>query len=233
MSNIGALSFSRSAQELMKHRQVTAKEQDSFASILEKTRSISPQQAKETLQALSVAERELLEQVHFGSALHSSLDTPAQIDALSDEGAYNLLVQPHSYVDIDRDGITDVGKGKTLIFPPSDSSREVKDAWDAATEGLTPLQKATQEMKMHVRLFGIAHDGVSSSNQGAAGYADAIEHQLSFLEQTRGQIPAEVYVRDKDFLERFLAALSEAAKKRESLIAKRDASERRLEEGQD
>lgn len=221
--NIETVSFSRTAQELMKHRQVTAKEQDCFASILKKAQSLRPQQAKETLQALSVAERELLEKVHFGSSLHSSLETPEQIAALSDEGAYNLLVQPHSYVDLDRDGITDVGKGKTLIFPPSDAPLEVRDAWERATEGLSPLQKATQELKMHIRFYGIAHDGVSAPNapQSAAGYAAVLEQQLSFLEQTRYQIPADSYARDKDFLERFLKALSESTEK--TLNAKRDA----------
>ncbi|HBN08747.1 MAG TPA: hypothetical protein DD435_08895 [Cyanobacteria bacterium UBA8530] len=211
MSNVGMVSFSRTAQDLMKLRQVSEKEQASFARILENAESTRPKQAKETLRSLSLEDRHLLEKVHFGSALQSSLETPDQIDSLSDEGAYNLLVQPHGYVDVNGDGITNVGKGKTLIFPPSDSPQAVKDAWDAATEGLSPLQKATQELKMHIRLFGIVHDDVPTPKapRGVSGYREAIGNQLLFLERNRGRIPSDIYFRDRDFLSRFLSALSE------------------------
>lgn len=190
----------------MSHRQVTPKEKSSFATILASAESIRPDQAKETLRSLSLEDRRLLEKVHFGTSLTGSLDGLKQIDVLTDEGAYNLLVQPHDYIDINGDGVSDVGKGKTMVFPPSNASQAVKDAWDAATENMSLMEKATEELKMHVRLNGINHDKQAPST--VSEYIQSLQEQLALLEKNRFLIPKEYYLRDKANLTRFLDQLS-------------------------
>lgn len=66
------------------------------------------------------------------------------VSKLSDEGAENLFVlmkDKRNYVDLNNDGITEIGEGKTFIFPPPNAPDTVKDAWDKTTEGMTFKEK--------------------------------------------------------------------------------------------
>lgn len=61
-------------------------------------------------------------------------------ETLSEEGAENLFVKmgdDRKYVDLNNDGITEIGVGKILIFPPPNTSDKVKDAWDKTSKNMS------------------------------------------------------------------------------------------------
>lgn len=206
---INPVSISNKTLSLLKLRQVTDQEQATFAAILEKTRELPPQQAKQTLSTLKREELDLLEKVHYGTAVNAFSDSPAQIDGLSDEAASNLLLQPSEYVDRNHDGITEVGKGKLLIFPPTDAPPSVQAAWEKATAKMDPGQKLTYALRMHISIYGVITDDTprKEAPRTVEGYAEILKFQLKVLEENRNQLSPAVYRQDKEFLTRFLSAL--------------------------
>lgn len=90
-----------------------------------------------------------------------SLAEPLRMDKISAEGAENLFVLQGdncSYVDLNNDGLTEIGEGKMFIFPPPNSSRKVKDAW------ATTCKDMTFEEKMLVEGRFLAEDLVKRIN---------------------------------------------------------------------
>jgi len=68
-----------------------------------------------------------------------------RVNMLSDEGADNLLLRPlgtDKLVDLNNDGVVEIGESKGFFFPPPNAPASVKSAWEEATKGLSFGEKS-------------------------------------------------------------------------------------------
>ncbi|WP_438864008.1 hypothetical protein [Neptunicella sp.] len=126
------------------------------------------QQAQHQLQTESQSAKQILRQMSADDLAvlqkAACLAKPININSLSNEGAQNLLAQPdHSnMVDLNNDGLVEIGEGKTMIFPPVNAPASVKAAWEKATNGMSESDKMMAELNMHLAVYGAYIDGVSA-----------------------------------------------------------------------
>jgi len=109
-----------------------------FAFDIIKDRVSSDLNAKEYLETLSSEEI-------FQLQKSNSLASRINIHTLSEEGAENLFMSPlrdFMEVDLNDDGITEVGKAMTGLFPPPNAPRSVKEAWASVTDGMSLNDRA-------------------------------------------------------------------------------------------
>jgi hypothetical protein len=92
--------------------------------------AVSGGSAKTFLASLNAQDLMLLQQA-------AGLADRINVASLSEEGAANLLLEQGSRVDQNNDGLVEVGAAKTIVFPPVNAPQSVKDAWDAATAGMS------------------------------------------------------------------------------------------------
>lgn len=146
ISNLSAQSVSR-----LQDRGLTEKQISGFSRILEKAEAgkQAHRTAKSILSSLSQTELKILQK-------SAALADPIRIAVLSDEGAQNLLSQPDrsQMVDLNNDGIVEVGEGKTISFPPVNAPDHVKEAWTEATAEMPWREKIILELKMHHQVYG-------------------------------------------------------------------------------
>ncbi|MFT5716902.1 MAG: hypothetical protein ACI9T7_001085 [Oleiphilaceae bacterium] len=111
--------------------------------------------AKDVLSGLTVAE---LIMVQKSVGLVDSID----VDSLSTEAAINLLAQPDKtgMIDLNNDGLVEIGAAKMITFPPVNAPVSVQRAWDEATEGMSEQDKMIMQLNMHTMTYGIHIDGV-------------------------------------------------------------------------
>lgn len=130
--------ISKHAMKLMNRRGVTGEGIQTFKNILEKAQeSGACHDPKAFLNSLSRDEMEVVRKVHC-------LADRIKVGGLDYEGAYNLLMQPSAYKDINNDGLRSVGLAKFRGFPPPNAPNEVKKAWEEATAGMTEAEKLIQ-----------------------------------------------------------------------------------------
>jgi len=132
---IASTSLNTESIHLLKVRGLSDLQVNNFSDLLDKAHMQQQQQnisAKQALSNMSYDELKLLQKA-------TSLANAIEVDSLSKEAAMNLLAQPdHSdMVDINNDGLVEVGASKLMIFPPVNAPAKVQVAWDKATEGLT------------------------------------------------------------------------------------------------
>ena len=122
--------ISYEAKKLMSIRGVSDDEQKKFAQIVEKATSTGGySDPKRFLDSLNSSEMETIQTVH---GLANKID----IQSLDHEGAFNLLVMPYNYVDINNDGLYKIGIGNNRVFPPTGSPDSIVDAWTKAMKGI-------------------------------------------------------------------------------------------------
>jgi hypothetical protein len=114
------------------------KKQDigNFSDIL-KDRLNSQLKGKDYLETLSDDDLSILQKEHH-------LANKINVDSLSEEGAENLLVadgDTRNYVDLNNDGLTEIGEAKMIVFPPPNAPDSVKDAWDKTSANLSADEK--------------------------------------------------------------------------------------------
>lgn len=108
---------------------------------------------------------------------------------LSAEGAENLFVvqgDDRKYVDLDNDGITEIGEGKVIIFPPPNSPDSVKDAWDETSKNMTFEQKMLVMGSFLAETIGDRNQNYSPSVRNPYGstsqdFSDLIDRIISRL----------------------------------------------------
>lgn len=66
----------------------------------------------------------------------AGLADPIRPNNLSEEGAENLLLKPTEAVDLNRDGLVEIGIGRLIAFPPPDASPALRSAWVSTVDGL-------------------------------------------------------------------------------------------------
>ena len=123
------------------------------------------------LKGLSDREIGVIQRAH---SLADGIDT----EAITQEGAYNLLLPEGYSVDLNRDGISEVGVARMIVFPPLDAPELFRAAWQDVTDGT----------------IRTAH-GLPSDDVGS--YRDVLERLLEANEWFRGLLAEGQYERDR------------------------------------
>lgn len=147
--------FSQSSLNQLQVRSLTEDEISGFGDILRQANEQTTT-SKEFLKSLSSDELQLVKKAN-------SLAANIDVDSLSQEGAQNLLSQPDGsdLVDLNNDGIVEIGIGRTIHFPPVNAPAHVKAAWEKATEGMDWGEKARLELTMFSMVYGFGINGVN------------------------------------------------------------------------
>ena len=112
---------------LVKRNHATEEEQSAFQAILKARQQASHLTDKQFLNTLTT--QQIMDLFAYHGLAH-----PGQVNALSEEGAANLLTAPEFQRDIDGDGLVEVGAAKLFVFPAPDAPQEVYEAWAELTE---------------------------------------------------------------------------------------------------
>ncbi|KAB2968457.1 hypothetical protein [Zoogloea sp.] len=195
-------------RELSAMRGVSTESQATYASVLNKAYSAGGLgNARQFLATLSALEMDAVRQNH---CLAGPIDTAS----LSEEGAANLLLPEGYSVDLNRDGIDEVGAARTAHFPPRDAPDAFKEAWFQATAGMDEGSMMTYGLMMHDAVYGMQIDGQSQGSRYAVdsldSYRQIISDYLASLEANKGFLADGQYARDKDFFTRLQALLAAA-----------------------
>lgn len=149
---ISATSLSSESISLLKTRGLSDQQVDNFSDLLDKAHSqqADRKSAKTILTDMTASELQLLQKA-------TSLANPIQVSSLSKEGAMNLLAQPDKtgMVDLNNDGLVEVGAAKMITFPPVNSPEHVKEAWNKATENMNEKDKMILEFRLHTQTYGV------------------------------------------------------------------------------
>lgn len=166
---IAEIGFSDTSIKRLQTRNISSEDISNFSELLKRAENRQGS-AKEFLQSLSKDELALVQQAN-------SLADNINIGGLSAEGAQNLLSQPDGsdLVDLNNDGIVEVGAARTIHFPPVNAPQYVKDAWAAATEGMSPMEKGAMELTLHHTIYGT---GIGQ-DQGQQKIPPSVEQQWS------------------------------------------------------
>lgn len=183
--------------ELSAMRGVSAESQATYAAVLNKAYSSGGiDNARQFLGTLSAQELEAVRQNHC-------LAAPIDTAALSEEGAENLLLPEGYSVDLNHDGIDEVGAARTAHFPPADAPAEFREAWFQATAGMDEGMMMTYGLIMHDAVYGMQINGQSQPAPYAAdqidSYRSIIRDYLASLENTKAWLADGQYERDKAF----------------------------------
>lgn len=183
--------------ELSAMRGVSEECQATYAGILNKAyNSGGLGNARQFLSSLSATELDAVRQNH---CLANAIN-PA---ALSEEGAENLLLPEGYSVDLNHDGMEEVGEARTLSFPPKDAPVAFKEAWYQATADMDAGMAMSYGLLMHGAVYGIPIDGQSHGPLHAPDrietYRDIVTNYLASLEEHRGMLADGQYERDKAF----------------------------------
>ena len=154
-----SINLSAESVNLLKLRGQSDQQVSDFSALLNRANDQLQQQAsaKEVLSAMSAGELKLLQK-------STSLADPIMVSSLSDEGARNLLAQPDrtGMVDLNNDGIVEVGAARTVSFPPVNAPDSVHKAWDKATENISDQDKMILQLQMHLHIYGFNIEGYES-----------------------------------------------------------------------
>lgn len=144
--------------------------------------SVASGGAKGFLASLNAQDLALLQQA-------KGLAGTINVASLSEEGAANLLLEHAAQVDLNNDGIVEVGIGKMMTFPPPNAPQAAKDAWEAATAGMS--ERDRMSLSGHIGLPLLlpgSGNGVPSMSDLASEdfeWGDLIDRLLRGIESNR------------------------------------------------
>ncbi len=154
------------------------------------------------------------------------LAKPIDVDELTPEAALNLLVPRPAQVDLNYDGLTQVGKAYTIRFPDSRTPEAVVNAWNETTADMDPMEKSFYElqMKLPTMLANIQVDDqgryVSHTEPGDPNwvnpqadpeysYTELTEQMIDYLDYFQHQIPKDQYEQQRAFYSSLQRSLQE------------------------
>ncbi|MBI1246295.1 hypothetical protein GC197_00435 [bacterium] len=154
------------------------------------------------------------------------LAEPIDPQSLTPEAALNLLVPRPAQIDLNYDGLTEVGAAKTIRFPDSRTPEAVVNAWNETTADMSPKEKMQYELQLTLptMLANIQVDEngqfVSQREPGDPGwvnprasadysYVDFSQQMLDYLDYFKYQIPQDQYEQQTDFYTHFQQSLKE------------------------
>jgi len=193
-----------------------------FAALLEEA-NVQLEQDVSAKDVLSGLTSEELKMVQKSVGLAERID----VDSLSNEAAINLFAQPDKtgMVDLNNDGLVEVGAAKMMTFPPVNAPASVQRAWDEATEGMSEQDKMIMQLHMHTMTYGINIEGVPTqqalspedqwSSQGIEKLFESLRSALEFSVSLDGWDRFNLV--KNDFFDKFEKALQEPGNVDESL----------------
>ncbi len=158
-----------------------------FSEILEK-KNHSNMSAKQFLSTLTPNE---LYTIQKANGLANSI----RVNILSGEGAENLFLRPlgtDKLVDLNNDGVVEIGEGKGMFFPPPNAPASVKSAWEEATKGMSFGEKSHIMAKFRAEQlsanFFTGSDGLTHLHEiGEAGwqniFGSTVESYLNLFDK--------------------------------------------------
>ncbi|WP_292950517.1 MULTISPECIES: hypothetical protein [unclassified Neptuniibacter] len=153
---LSPLGLTTESTNLLQLRGLSSEQVDLFSDLLDAANHQldNDKSAKQVLSSMSQDEMKLLQKA-------TGLADPIDVNSLSTEGAANLLAQPDhtGMVDINNDGIVEIGKAKMVTFPPINAPDSVHQAWEKATEGMAEGEKMIMQFHMHVATYGLEING--------------------------------------------------------------------------
>ena len=156
---INSVNMSSESVSLLQRRGLSEQQVSEFSVLLDKSQAQQQADvsARQVLADMSQYELKLLQKA-------TNLVEPIGVNSLSQEGAINLLAQPDrtGMVDLNNDGVVEVGAARTISFPPVNAPESVHKAWEQATEGLSFQDKAFLEFSMHHSVYGFEINGQST-----------------------------------------------------------------------
>ena len=186
---LSSVSLTGESVNVLQRRGLSGQQVDAFAALLDKANNQLQQDksSKQVLSGMSADELKLLQQA-------TSLANPIQIASLSIEGATNLLAQPDKtdMVDLNNDGIVEIGIGRIVTFPPVNAPASVQLAWDKATEKLSEGDKLIMQLHMHTATYGIQIDGVPGKEPLPPAQQWAEEGWKNLLKEVRAALDFSV-----------------------------------------
>ena len=199
---------------LLQKRGRTEEDINAFSDVLASAhkRMEAKESAQHVLASMSAHD---LQQVQNSAGLVDRI----QVASLSNEAAINLLAQPDksNMVDLNNDGLVEIGAAKAMVFPPVNAPNSVKRAWESATQGMSQQDKLVMEFQMHTAVYGVHIDGVPSkdalppeqqwSNKGIDQLFDQLKSALEFAVSLDGWTSFNQTKRD--FYENFARDLSD------------------------
>lgn len=212
---LSTISLSAESVSLLQVRGLSGQQVDDFSALLDKASGQLEENvsAKQVLSELSPEELNLLQKA-------TSLAEPIRVDSLSNEGAVNLLAQPDKtgMVDLNNDGIVEVGIGKMITFPPVNAPASVFKAWEKATENMSEGDKLTMQLHMHTAVYGVQIEGqpskpsLSPEDQwSTAGWQKLLENLRAALDFSVAMDGwSRTNVVQQDFYDKFENELSSA-----------------------
>lgn len=161
--------------------------------------------AREFLMSLNGEELEAVRRNH-------GLADPINPVAVSEEGARNLLLPEGYAVDLDADGIHEVGIARTASFPPANAPAEFREAWFQATAGIDDGMRMGYALMMHINIYGMQIEGMPKSvplpDELLSTYRDVVDRTLNSLEVSKPWMAEGQYERDKAFFARLQTLLA-------------------------
>jgi hypothetical protein len=134
------------------------------------------------LLSLSVQEMEALR-------INHGLADSIHVGGLSNEGASNLLLPRGYSLDLNNDGLEEVGAARTMSFPPRDAPAEFVTKWREITADMDPGDEMMYAFEMHHALYGFHLDGQTAREPAAtdlmATYRSAIQNLLENVEVSK------------------------------------------------
>lgn len=154
------------------------------------------------------------------------LAKPIDVDELTPEAALNLLIPRPAQIDLNYDGLTQVGEAYMIRFPDSRTPEAVVNAWNETTADMDPMEKSFYElqMKLPTLLANIQVDDqgryVSHTEPGDPNwvnpqadsnysYTRLTEQMLEYLDYFQYQIPKDQYEQQRSFYSAFQQNLQE------------------------
>lgn len=154
------------------------------------------------------------------------LADPIDVDTLTPEAALNLLIPRPAQIDLNYDGLTQVGQGYMIRFPDSRTPEAVVNAWNETTADMDPMEKSFHELQMKLPTllanFQVDDQGryVSHTEPGDPNwvnpqadsnysYTGLTEQMLDYLDYFQHQIPKDQYEQQRSFYSAFKQSLQE------------------------
>jgi hypothetical protein len=180
--------------------------QASFAAVLNKAYAGNAMaDPQKFLQSLSMQEMEALR-------INHGLADSINAGQLSKEGASNLLLPAGYSVDLNHDGLEEVGAGRIMHFPPRDAPAGFVTKWQEATANMDPGDEMTYCFEMHAAIFGFHIDEQTPPPHLASdkmeSYRAAITNLLENLEMSKHLNTPEWYEKNKAFYSQLQALIA-------------------------
>ena len=211
---LSSVSLSSKSVSLLQMRGLSGQEVNDFSAILDKasTQLDENKSAKEVLAGMSKEDMDLLQKA-------TGLADPIRPNSLSNEGAINLLAQPDKtgMVDLNNDGIVEIGVGRMVTFPPINAPDSVFQAWDKATENMSEGDEMVMQLHMHTATYGALVDGVATKEPLSPEQQWSAAGWKQLLKELRGALDFSValdgWTRNnlvrQDFFNKFESELSQ------------------------